>query len=111
MLQYQMNPVEGHLEALYLIFHFLWRNPKKRQVVDPSNPMADESVFYSNAGWVKFYGGVVEDNPPRITDPLGELVSTYTFVDSDHASNFITRRSHTGIILFVCNGIIKDIKK
>ena len=44
-------------------------------------------------------------------DPRGEPVSTSTFVDSEHASNFITRRSHTGILLFICNGIIKAFSK
>ena len=29
MSQYQMIPKVGHMEALYLIFHFLWKNPKK----------------------------------------------------------------------------------
>ena len=28
MSQYQISPREEHLEALYLIFHFLWKNPK-----------------------------------------------------------------------------------
>ena len=55
--QYQMNPRQGHLEALYLIFHFLWKNPKKRQVLDPSTPSINESVFHSNADWVEFLRG------------------------------------------------------
>ena len=29
MSQYSANPREGHLEALYLIFHFLSKNPMK----------------------------------------------------------------------------------
>lgn len=109
--QYQMNPRQGHLEALYLIFHFLWKNPKKRQVLDPSTPLIDESVFHSNADWVEFYGDVVEEDPPRMPEPLGEPVVTSTFVDSDHASNVVTRRSHTGILLFICNGLIEAFSK
>ena len=68
--KYQMSPREGHLEALYFIFHFLWKNPKKRQVMDPSTPMIDESVFHSNADWVEFYGDVVEEGPPRMPEPV-----------------------------------------
>ena len=52
MSQYEMNPREGNLEALYLIFNFLWKNPKKSQVMDSSNKMIHEIVFYSNANWV-----------------------------------------------------------
>ena len=47
--QYQMIPREGYLAVIYLIFHFLWKNPKKRQVMDPSTPMINVSVFYSNS--------------------------------------------------------------
>ena len=39
MSQYLMNPRERHLEALYLIFHFMWTNPNKRRGIDTSYPM------------------------------------------------------------------------
>ena len=111
MLQYQMNPMEVHLEALYLIFKFLWNNIKKRQVMDPSNPMTDESVFHYNSDWLGFYGDMVEEDLPQISEPLGEPVLKSTFVGSDHASDIINVRSHTGILLFVCNGVIKAFAK
>ena len=79
--------------------------------MDPSNPMIDESLFHYNSDWVGFYGDVAEEDPPRMPEPLGEPVLTYTFVDSNHASNVVTSRSHTGILLFVCIGIIKDFIK
>ena len=34
MLQYQANSREGHLETLYLIFHFLSKNLLRRLVFD-----------------------------------------------------------------------------
>ena len=97
--------------ALYLIFHSIWNNPKKRKVMYLSTPMIYESVFYSNSDWVEFYGDVAEEDTPRMPYPLGEPVLTFTFVYSDHDSNFVTRRSHTGILLFVCKGVIKDFSK
>ena len=42
--------------------------------MDLSTPMIDESVFHYNADWVGFYGGVVEEDTPRIPEPLGEPV-------------------------------------
>ena len=60
MSQYQMSPREVHLDALYLIFHFMWKNPNKRQVMDPSTPIIDKSVFHSNANWVEFYRDMAE---------------------------------------------------
>ena len=56
--------------------------------------MTDESLFHYNSDWVKFYEDVVEEYPPRMIEPLGGPVSKSTFVDSDHASNFIARISH-----------------
>ena len=38
---------------------------------------------------------------PKIPEPFDDPVPAFNFVDSDHASNVITRRSHTGILLFV----------
>ena len=38
------------------------------------------------------------DMPP----PLGEHVTVNVFVDADHAGNRVTRRSHTGILIY-CN--------
>ena len=59
----------------------------------------------------EFYRDVAEEDPPRMPENLGELVTTYTLFDSYYASNVVTRISHTVIILFVCNGIIKAFRK
>lgn len=111
MSQYQMNPRSGHLEALYLIFHYLWKNPRKRLVMDPLEPAIDESVFQNNTDWTEFYGDVVEEDPPRMPEPLGKPVATSTFVDANHASNVVTRRSHSGIFMFVNNALIDQFSK
>ena len=36
-------------------------------------------------------------------DPLGHAVDITCFVDSDHAGNVVTTRTHTGILIFVQN--------
>ena len=71
MSQYQMNPREGNLEALYFIFQFFWNKTRKIQVMEPSTQMIDESVFHYNADWVEFYGHMVEEDPPRMPEPVG----------------------------------------
>ena len=80
-------------------------------MMDPSTPMIDGSVFHYNADWVEFYRDVAEEDPPRIPEHLCEPVSTSTFVDSEHASNVVNRRLHTGILLFVFDGLIKAFSK
>jgi hypothetical protein len=59
-----------------------------------------------NADWSEFYGDVEEEMPPNMPEPRGNPVSTSAFVDANHAGNVVTRRSHTGIILFVQNAPI-----
>ena len=109
--QYQANPREGHLEALYLIFHYIWKNPMKRLVFDASVPECHEESFQLNADWTEFYGDVSEEDPPDMPVPLGKPVHINVFVDADHAGNTVTRRSHSGILIFVNNAMIKAFSK
>ena len=111
MSSYSASPRQGHLEALYLIFHYLSKNLKKRLVMDPCMPLIDEDVFNNNADWTEFYGYAKEEDPPNMPEPLGKPVMTSCFVDSDHASNVVTRRSHSGIFIFVNNALIKSFSK
>ena len=72
--------------------------------MDLSNPMIDESIFHSNADWVEFYGDMAEEDPLQMKEPISEPVSTFNFFDSDYASNVVTKRPHTGILLFFAVG-------
>ena len=108
--QYQASPRVGHLEALYLIANFLCRNPMRRIVFDPRTPTLDESVFIPG-DWKDFYGDIVEEDPPDMPVPLGNAVSMACFVDADHAGNKVTRRSHTGIMIFLQNAPILAFSK
>ena len=100
----------GHLEALYLIAHFLSKHPMKRVVFDPTEVDIDESTFKA-ADWKDFYGDVVEEDPPHMPEPLGKSVVISAFVDANHAGNKVTRRSHTGIVIFINNAMIDVFSK
>jgi hypothetical protein len=63
-------------------------------------------VFKSNADWRDFYGDVTEELPPNMPKPRGQPVVVSCFVDANHAGNAITRRSHTGILIYVENAPI-----
>ena len=43
--------------------------------------------------------------------PHGNSVSTHCFVDANHTSNKVTRRSQTGIIIFVKKALIIAFSK
>ena len=42
----------------------------------------------------------------RMPKPLGREVNIHYLVDSDHAGNLVTRRSHTGIMIYLNNAPI-----
>ena len=44
-------------------------------------------------------------------DPLGHPVTITCFVDADHATNQVTRRWHTGIIIFLNRAPTKSFSK
>jgi hypothetical protein len=102
------SPREGHLEAVYHIFAYLKANKKCAIVFDPSPVELDESAFanVSPEQWRDFYGDITEELPPRIPEPLGKAMDVTCFVDADHAGNIVTRRSHTGILIFIQNAPI-----
>jgi hypothetical protein len=111
MSQYQASPRYGHLEAMYTIFHYLARNRKWRNVYDPRLPNYRESAFNTEADWSEFYPDAKEEDPPSMPEPLGEGVEITCFVDADHAGNKVTRRSHSGILIFVQNALITSWSK
>eukprot|EP00957_Ditylum_brightwellii_P159491 12140708-Ditylum_brightwellii.AAC.1 len=107
MAQYQANPRAGHLEVLYHMLAYLKSNPDMGQLAyDPKEPMVDESIFNQNADWADFYGDIEKELPPRMPAPRGHRVNIHAFVDANHAGDVVTRRLHTGIIIFVQNAPI-----
>ena len=97
----------GHREALYHIFAYLKKHENDTPIVfNPKIPNIDERVFNSNADLRDFYGDVCEELPPNMPEPKGKGVNISCFVDAKHAGNVITRRSHTGIIIYVQNAPI-----
>ncbi len=102
--QHQALPRRGHLEAIYHIFAYLKKNENGARIVfDPKTPQIDERVFKSNADWRDFFGDVTEELPPNMPEPRGQPVVDSCFVDANHAGNVMTRRSHTGILIFMQN--------
>ena len=101
--QFQALPREGHLEAAYHMFDYLKSKDKVKMVFDYRPPEIDESAFKHNCDWEPFYGNVEEEIPLKMPTPLGYGVWIHCFVDSNHAGNVVTRRSHTGILIMLNN--------
>ena len=64
----------------------------------------DLPADYSNEyKWERFYPDAheIDEQPPKMPEPLGPPVRINCFVDADHAGDQATRRSYTGIILMI----------
>ena len=100
--QYQASPRQGHIEQVLHIFAFLDKHPKLTLYMNPSLPNLDYQIFTTDATEFKeYYRGAKEEMPHRMPIPRGVAVWTTAFVDSSHGANKVTRRSHSGHILFV----------
>ncbi len=103
--QYLASPREGHMEVAYHVFAYLKKHTEVKLVFDPSYPGVDESRF-QQVDWTEMYGELEEELPPRMPEARGNGVVMSCFVDSDHAGNKVTRRSHSGTLIWVNNAPI-----
>lgn len=93
-------PRVGHLQAVYDVFAYLKKHENSTIVFDDAVPFIDQRRF-NPVNWSQFYGDIQEPMPPNMPKPRGNSVTMSCFVDADHAGNLATRRSHTGILLFL----------
>ena len=102
MSQYQASPRDGQLEQVLHIFSFLKKKPKLKLYMDPSLPRMDYSVFKTKPeDFKEYYRDAEEEMQHRMPRPRGMTVATTAFMESSHGSNKVTRRYHSGHILFV----------
>jgi hypothetical protein len=106
--QYLASPRRGHLSQACNIIRYLGK-------YDNSNVILDPTIWHVN--WIGKPGGVhprtlaksmselypdaMNEPPPNMPETLGESVILTMFVDADRAGNRTTRRSHTGIIIYI----------
>jgi len=69
-------------------------------VFNPNYISWDQASF-TDYNWKEFYLDAKESVPPNAPDPRGNPVQINAFVDADHAGNQVTRRSHTGILIYL----------
>ena len=109
MSQYLAQPQHGHLTQILNIFYYLKHHSRSWMPMDPYDydidwvPQGDEPFPQVRAeGMKEIYTEAEDVLPHNIPRPRGEPVTINVFVDADHAGNKITRRSHTGILIY-CN--------
>ena len=98
---FNCSPREGHLEAAYQVFEYLYSHKKGGRIVyDPSTPKVVEGA-YCEVNWSEVYGDLKEQIPNNVPEERGLAVVITMFCDAAHAGNKVNRRSQTGILFFL----------
>jgi hypothetical protein len=106
MAHYSSAPRQGHVAAMMRIFGYLKYYKKHRIVVDPTKSTVDQMKIIKH-DWQELYPSLVEELLPNMLDPKGKSVKLTTYVDADHASDQVTRKLVTGILMFANNTAVK----
>ena len=100
MSRYLVGAREGHLEQVFHIFSYLKHHPRSALVFDDTELDFATSSF-TEYQWQDIYPDAAETMPPNMPEPRGREVTMSCFCDADHAGCKATRRSHSGILIFV----------
>lgn len=102
---YNASPRTGHLIQVLHIIKYLDIHPTNELTFDPQEFVFTETeeieTESKKRAMSQLYVDAAKDLPTNAPEPLGQPVQVNCFVDSDHAGDRITRRSHTGIILYL----------
>jgi hypothetical protein len=94
-------PRLGHLQAALHVLNYLYHHMTRSLHMDYRYPNVDNSRFPPVFDWTDFYRDSEEPIPDDVPTPYGEPVELHCFVDSDHASDKKSRKSQTGILIFL----------
>ena len=67
---YLVQPIQGHLEAIYYIFGYLKAHDRSTMVVE-SKYINWRDEDFPEYDWMDFYGDITEDLPPNAPKPRG----------------------------------------
>jgi hypothetical protein len=97
---HHVEPRTGHLQQVFHIFIYLKSHLNSHLVFDP-NYIAWENASFEQYDWHEFYSDAKEAIPPNAPTARGHPVQINAFIDANHAGNKVTRRSHTGILIYL----------
>ena len=107
MSSYSCAPRVGHLEALIHMFGFLKTHLRDRILCfDDDSPCFDSMFKQPSRDWQDFYPDAGRLAPLDRPEPRGNPVTISLWTDADHAGCRKTRRSHSGIYVFLNKALI-----
>ena len=100
MAAFNAAPRAGHSEAVFHIFAYLQSHARSKNVMDCHQWDIPVGIFCEE-DWSEFYPDAIDEEPPNMPEPRGKYVQVVTFVDADNAGCLLTRRSRTGVLIYV----------
>lgn len=108
MSSYLTMPREGHFEQLLHLFAYLKPHHNTEIVYDPTEPEIDPEQF-ERKDWTSSEFGCVEGQeaiPENAPEPRGRGFVIRAKVDADHASDTVSRRSRTGMLVWLNGALV-----
>ena len=108
--QYMSSPRTGHLQQAVNMFRYIKYNVTSGWLIfDPLDydinwiPIRPDELHPTERALAmkELYPDAEDPLPPNMPELRGKQVNINCFVDSDHAGNRVTLRSHTGIMIFI----------
>jgi len=101
MAAYTAAPKHGHMARLLRIYGYVKRTMSYGYVVDPHEPRMENVQVLAFKDELRVYGDCSEERNAHEMEACDRTLRTTIFVDADHAHDTSTRRSVTGVIVFV----------
>ena len=103
MAKFMSAPRQGHMVGVLCILAYLHHHIQSKIVADPEHCDWSHKAW-TQAKWKEFYPDAMEPIPDNAPEARGKPVQINLFCDAARATCLITRRSTTGIIIFL-NGM------
>jgi len=98
---YLSAPRIGHFRAALHVLSYVKGTAEYSLLLSPEEPDLKSYAPIDINRWKDYYPNAREEIPPDLPESLAEPVVISVYVDADHAGDESTRRSHTGIVIYL----------
>ena len=110
LARYTTYPKQGHLKSLIRLFGYL-KHHRKYKITFSSKAPNYEDFEFLTYDWTYHYRDACDEIPPDMPKSITKEAHVTVYVDASHACDLVTRRSVTGILIFINTTPVKWYSK